>query len=258
MNEKNEFTNLEIPHPTLAAAQILGCDSETLMGLYDSDFFYEIEDNQVVTEQMHEIYQNLGIFFDSGKEELKGKITKAMETDPLFKNFVFDFLLEECANQIVAGASELNDETFKGVIELIQGDKDLKKKLEESIELTKRYQENSAIAAEQHIMQIRISLDRILQENMDKLILEPKSYARMVHRIVIKVTNGTKLEELDEKERWLYEDHSKDSNCDFCAIIKRRGFSDFQEFSNFILDIREFKSIVDKTREYPKPNPPMN
>jgi hypothetical protein len=258
VNEKREFGNFEIPQPTLAAAQILDYDPQTLMGLYDSDFFYEVEDNQVVTTQMHEIYQNLGIFFDSGKEELKGKITRAMETDPLFKNFVFDFLLEECANQIVSDTSCLNDETFKGVIELIKHDKDLKKKLEESIEMTKRYQEESAIVAEQHILQIKISLDRILQENMDKLILEPTSLARIVHRIVLKVTNGAKLEELDEKERWLYEDHINDSNCAFCAIIKRRGFSDFQEFSDFILDTREFKTIVDKTREYPKPRPLMN
>lgn len=260
MNGKIEFRNFEIPQPTLAAAQVLNCDPQTLMGLYDSDFFYEVEDNEVVTTQMHEIYQNLGVFFDSGKEELKKRITTAMETDPLFKNFVFDFLLMECANQIVAGASCLNDETFKEVLELIQRDKDLEKKLKESIEITQRHQDESESAIKQNTMQIKANLDNILQNDMDEIILDPASYARRVHRIVLKVTNGTGLDNLTETERQLYEDHSKNTNCNFCALIKRRGFSDFQEFLGFILDAREFKAIVDKAREYPKPkpNPLMN
>lgn len=133
MSKGPEIRQLGIPHSTLAAAQILDYDPQTLMGLYDSDFFYEVEDNQIVTDQMHQIYSALRNLFNPENEQIREKITQAIKTDRLFEKFVFEFFIQECANQLASGVTDLSEETFKEALKLIKGSEDMQKKLEDEV-----------------------------------------------------------------------------------------------------------------------------
>ncbi|MBA4336877.1 hypothetical protein C0416_03865 [bacterium] len=132
MSKDLEPRQLKIPKSTRIAAQILDCNPETLQGLYSSEYFYEeVENNEEFTSQMRQIYSALRNLFEPENEPIRGKIMQAIKTDRLFEIFVFEFFIQECANKLASGITDLSEETFKEALKLIRENKHMQKKLEE-------------------------------------------------------------------------------------------------------------------------------
>ncbi len=255
MPEGSEIKKFEIPHSTLRAAQILSCDPQTLMGLYDSDFFEEVEDNKIVTDQMHEIYSILCIFLDSEKNDHREKIDQAMEIDPLFKEFVIDFLLDNCADEITGDSSLLSEETFEAAMELINGDDDLGDELDRRIERNTEYEKNYQNEIRENILCIKADLDNILHGGIDSGLMCPNSYVRKIHELVFIAMKKSPFIELSNAETCDYQNHILSGPCSICDLLERREFKTFNEFLDFIKDGREFMDIMNNSRV---PKPPMN
>ena len=252
MAENIELKLLEIPESTLAAARILGCDPQALMGLYDFDYFKEIEDNEIITNQMEEIDLMLSTVFDNENEEIREKIMKAMEVDPLFKDIALNFLIQESAEKIITGTSMLSDKTFESVSEMVNRDQELKKKMEEAIQETREENDLREFTARSNIIQIRRSLDFILQNRLSEELFEKDTYTRKIHELAFRIINDGRLIDFTDQEMEEYRHHTSSGPCSFCDLMDRREFSDFQEFLNFIKDAKEFTEIMINARD-PKP-----
>ena len=238
MENNSELTSVEIPDSTLAAAQILECDPQVLMGLYDDEFYEEIEDNQVLAKKIDDLFSTLFNFLDPENEEFKEKTFKAMDKEPLFKKFVFDFLIQSCAEEVVSCSSLLSKDTFKETFALIHQDEALKEKLDDAIDGEEIMRAAQILMVHENIRAIKISIYAVLQNHLDEDLFSPDSNSRKIHELAFKAIKsfGVDLNEQEERE---YKQHLAEGPCSICDILERkREFENFQQFLDFIKDAR--------------------